>query len=947
MLNKQILIFLCFVSFGLSGLKTSAQSKKIISTILNKTMFFETGQGITNVLKVINNDSLSNFNFNLIVAHPEGWRFLGNKFSNYTINPLDSIFLPIRIIPYGKVKGNTKYIINTYLFDSDDKLTVSSNYFFAKKPKDSKWEVKPLPSKLIYLKNGQNESSFSFNVKNKGTEEEDLVFKIIPNQLQKIIIVDSSGIPLKNLQTSFTINQGQDTTLHYRAKLIQRQRNFKRISNMEADLNNHKQRFNIYANSKQSIFFDSKKNVNTHIEMRHLPNSINDHEFSRPSFPLDINQFFANFGDLRPVSNTFVNGTTVLKNNARFYYRSQIFFGGGSRINPQNASLNLSYYTKNYSMHIGQVGGYGGISGRGIGGRYSFNKLTLRGHLGLAPSLFNPRGGSFGITTDFNPQGNISLTNHITTSFLSGVSTTNFFSVQPSFKTTSQNGNVRLILININSQNPSLPTTSNRLQVSASFSQVYLNKRARTTLSAFISPQIQGAFGSLGASTSNYSLSNSFRVNNKWSLTLNNNYTTRETINSTFTNFTFLNNQLKIQGQIKGISINPVIFYNFMTFYDKRYIVRGLNYSTSNTNIVNNSRTSFGFSFGDRKRITDSINYRSQPFFTGNISYSYRVWRALISYSRGAINMQGVNNVLGERENLFLSINHQYQFKNPRFLFENSLAFRSNIRNSITFNPQFYFFTKNNFRLYFSPGLFWYKTKKSNYQFVNNEIPQVTSTGSFLNFGIRKRVGIPKSKTENTYVSTKFLAFLDNNGNHKKDREESYLENIVISIGNQEILTNEKGEASLNYTLRDSLYNISIKSIDDLNGFFPYYFKDYITQKDTTINIPFVKGVNVYGEIYIDRDKNNQKFNTQFDLSNLRVSAFNGVDVYTLTDSKGKFSLYVPFGEYVISIDEDMLGNKFKCLENNFELTLDESTSSVFVTFYLVEKRKKITIKKF
>jgi len=42
-----------------------------------------------------------------------------------------------------------------------------------------------------------------------------------------------------------------------------------------------------------------------------------------------------------------------------------------------------------------------------------------------------------------------------------------------------------------------------------------------------------------------------------------------------------------------------------------------------------------------------------------------------------------------------------------------------------------------------------------------------------------------------------------------------------------------------------------------------------------------------------------------------------------------------------------LLGNKFKCLENNFKLTLDESTESVFVSFYLVEKRKKITIKKF
>ena len=38
---------------------------------------------------------------------------------------------------------------------------------------------------------------------------------------------------------------------------------------------------------------------------------------------------------------------------------------------------------------------------------------------------------------------------------------------------------------------------------------------------------------------------------------------------------------------------------------------------------------------------------------------------------------------------------------------------------------------------------------------------------------------------------------------------------------------------------------------------------------------------------------------------------------------------------------------KFRLSENNFDIKLDQDTESVFVTFYLVEKRKKITIKKF
>ena len=136
-------------------------------------------------------------------------------------------------------------------------------------------------------------------------------------------------------------------------------------------------------------------------------------------------------------------------------------------------------------------------------------------------------------------------------------------------------------------------------------------------------------------------------------------------------------------------------------------------------------------------------------------------------------------------------------------------------------------------------------------------------------------------------------------------------------------------------------------SLENLKNYFPYYENKYFPFKDSILEIPFVKGVTIYGEIYIDRDKANTEFNTQIDLSNLRVSALDGVNIYTLTDSKGKFSMYVPFGYYTISIDEDILGNKFKVLENNFKVKLDESTESVFVSFYLVEKRKKITIKKF
>ena len=111
--------------------------------------------------------------------------------------------------------------------------------------------------------------------------------------------------------------------------------------------------------------------------------------------------------------------------------------------------------------------------------------------------------------------------------------------------------------------------------------------------------------------------------------------------------------------------------------------------------------------------------------------------------------------------------------------------------------------------------------------------------------------------------------------------------------------------------------------------------------------IPFVKGVKVYGELYIDRDNSTEVFDLAYDLSKIRVSAYNGQDIHTLTDVNGKFSMYVPYGAYTISLDKKVLGTRFRILENDIKLNLDEGTESVFVSFYLVEKRRKVTIKKF
>ena len=111
-LYKVTLCLYSLVFIIISFTPISAQGEKISTTIIKEICLFKTGESVSNILKVVNNDSLSTFNLKLSVAHPENWRFLGDKLKVYSLPPKDSLFLPIRIIPIGLIKGNTKFIIS-------------------------------------------------------------------------------------------------------------------------------------------------------------------------------------------------------------------------------------------------------------------------------------------------------------------------------------------------------------------------------------------------------------------------------------------------------------------------------------------------------------------------------------------------------------------------------------------------------------------------------------------------------------------------------------------------------------------------------------------------------------------------------------------------------------------------------------------------------------------
>jgi hypothetical protein len=59
------------------------------------------------------------------------------------------------------------------------------------------------------------------------------------------------------------------------------------------------------------------------------------------------------------------------------------------------------------------------------------------------------------------------------------------------------------------------------------------------------------------------------------------------------------------------------------------------------------------------------------------------------------------------------------------------------------------------------------------------------------------------------------------------------------------------------------------------------------------------------------------------------------------------YAFYLPNGTYVLSMDENILGNRLELAQNNFEVTLDGDIESVYTSFYIVEKERTVKVKKF
>jgi hypothetical protein len=306
---------------------------------------------------------------------------------------------------------------------------------------------------------------------------------------------------------------------------------------------------------------------------------------------------------------------------------------------------------------------------------------------------------------------------------------------------------------------------------------------------------------------------------------------------------------------------------------------------------------------------------------------------------------------------LRVSIQNQYQFKNQHFIMENVLTYNYNNRfngHNIGVYPQFFYYTNSGWRFGLQGN---YNYSSSNYSSiydsynVNNPVNGNRGSTANSNFNvsvsIKKDFGIPIPFIKSKHATNKIIAFYDVNGNNIREKDEPTMENVILRFGNNEVITNKDGEAEM-ANVPIGRYPFSVIALDKMEGWFANVEDSVAVMNSGTIYVPYVRGVKVYGDVTLDRQKiaitNKDKI---FDMSRIKITAVGGKTYSTLTDIDGHFEFYLPNGEYTLTMDESILGDTYKLSRNNIPLTLTTTQDGVYMSFYIVEKRRKVKFKSF
>ena len=961
-----IILFVLFFSESLysqtDSINDFKKSGRLALKVAKPKLKLETNEIISNVLFIVN-ISQDSINFNLRNLLPNNWVDLAEKDNTYKIRPRDTLIIPIYIKPNKTLSEKANTFVNCLLVDNESGNQIGNITFNVFVERREDWILKIGNTRDFYFKNEEDSLKFSLGIENRGNYSQDLLLNLnLPrNDLQ---VKDSLGeiATRKNYQYKIKANSEEIHDFIVTAKGLDN-RNKERVSIINYDPTQISNRFNrslIFNSNSLSTTSNTSKNLKANFIK--LPNKIKFNNDRADALPLIVELNAQNILETRSFLSLNLQGYKAINNEASIAYFTQLNYSNSFFSNQvfNNVPWYVGYYDNKRTFELGQVShNFFGVQSFGKGFKSSF-KLNSKHSIGaiLTSSAgfldFANTNLTYGAWHDYYINENF----EVNTSFAYN---SNFFNDVNRWVATfrpririNKNHNLNVITGFSNSSLSNNQDSNNGYLLGFNYGSYLFNKKLRSNINLRYN---DSGFTSNFIERFILNWRNNYDISKSWNLLFAGNYQYSNMISqfNGFSNrFEILNSSLLFNKVAPNGNLQPGIFYNINRSILNDFEIRGLSFRYSINNFEKNLLASFLTRAGYAK--PRNLQVKKEYFnFDFSSFLRFRAWNFNFRYSLGRfynlINQQNINDLITP-QSFRSSIQNQYLFKNRHLVLESTLAYNYiNLSKNHQLNviPRLFYFNNTGWRFGIGANFNFYSSNYENvflipdYQNFNQNFS--TSTVNF-SFNLRKEFDIPIPFIKRDSKNIQFFAFTDVNGNYEKDENETTVGDVVLKINNKEVLTNPDGVAVVE-NIGYGKYKIEVLPLIKNNGWFPNVADSIVISSDNTIQIPFARGVKLTGEIILD----NQKIGLSSDLlklSGIKITATTGENVYnTLTNKQGEFSFYLPFGNFTLSINEDILPANYFLTENNIKINLNKSVNNVYTAFYIVEKRRKVIIKDF
>jgi len=245
---------------------------------------------------------------------------------------------------------------------------------------------------------------------------------------------------------------------------------------------------------------------------------------------------------------------------------------------------------------------------------------------------------------------------------------------------------------------------------------------------------------------------------------------------------------------------------------------------------------------------------------------------------------------------------------------------------------------------YLISNIVWQKPGNKFAAGTNTNIDLKTGRASTFNLFIRKAFNMPYAPIKGM-KNIQIVLYKDAESNNIKDKTDDVVANVRIYVNNTLVETNKQGELVLK-NFNKPFIQLDLSSVSNLRGWIPVHgFKQKIPIiNNKTIYVPFKKGRIISGRIIVDRD---EKSDLNMLVEGIRITATgrDGTSFTTLTNVDGEYYLNLPADQYILTINQNAIDEKFKAQDpvKNIDLVNNEELKSDFI---IKQKRRQINIKK-